>query len=264
MKFILLIIVSAAIFFLIIRYIERQSIFFPIKEIAAAPREAGLQCEDVYFETSDKKRINGWFVPCERAKYTILFCHGNAGNMGHRLEKILAFHNMGFDVFIFDYRGYGKSVGRPHEAGLYKDAFGAYEYLVKTRKIFAENIILYGESIGGGVAIELARKQKVKALITEDTFSSIKEMSGMACPFIPHFAISNKFDSLSKIRHIDSPKLIIHSTDDEIVPFWMGEKLYDASGPPKKFLKIKGSHNTAFFDSEKECTEGMKSFIDNL
>ena len=264
MKLILWIIAFVAIFFLAIRYIERQSIFFPMKGLAATPREVNLPYKDVYFETSDKKRLNGWFVPCENAKYTILFCHGNAGNIGHRLEKILIFHNMGLNTFIFDYRGYGKSEGRPHEAGLYKDAFGAYDYLTEKHKISGNTIILYGESIGGGVAIELASKKKVKALITEDTFSSIKEMSRMAYPFIPHFVFSSRFDSLSKIKHIDSPKLIIHSRDDEIVPFSMGEKLYSAAKPPKKFLEIKGSHNTAFFDSEKEYTEGIKSFIDNL
>jgi len=264
MKLILWIIAFAAILFLAIRYIEKQSIFFPMKGLAATPLEAGLPYEDIYFETSDSKRLNGWFVPCKNAKSTILFCHGNAGNIGHRLEKILIFHDLGLNTFIFDYRGYGKSEGRPHEAGLYKDAFGAYDYLTEKRKISGNDIILYGESIGGGVAIELARGKKVKALITEDTFSSIKEMSAMAYPFIPHFVFSSKFDSLSKIGRIDPPKLIIHSRDDEIVPFYMGEKLFNAAKPPKKFLKIKGSHNTAFLDSGKEYTGGIKSFMDNL
>jgi len=264
MKLILLVIALAAIFFLTIRYIERKSIFFPMKGLAATPLEVNLPYEDVYFETSDKKRLNGWFVPCENAKGTILFCHGNAGNIGHRLEKIVIFHGMGLNTFIFDYRGYGKSEGRPNEAGLYKDAFAAYDYLTGKLRVPAGDIILYGESIGGGVTIELAREKKVKALITEDTFSSIKEMSSMVYPFIPHFAFSSRFDSISKIKNIDSPKLIIHSRDDEIVPYSMGEKLYAAAKPPKKFLKIRGAHNTAFLDSEKEYTEGIRSFIDNL
>ncbi len=264
MKLILCITAFAAVLFLAVRYIERQSMFFPVKGLAATPGEANLEYEDVYFKASDGKRLNGWFVPSENAKATVLFCHGNAGNMGHRLEKILIFHGMNLNTFIFDYRGYGKSEGRAYEAGLYKDAFGAYDYLTEKRNIPENTIILYGESLGGGVVIELAREKKIKALITEDTFSSIKEMSRIAYPFIPHFIFSSKFDSVSKIKSVYSPKLIIHSREDEIVPFYMGEKLYNEAATPKKFLILKGPHNTAFLDSEKEYTEGIKTFINNL
>lgn len=264
MKIILWLIVFAFFFLLAIRYIERKSIFFPMKGITATPEALGLPYEDIYFKTSDNKRLNGWFVPCENGNFTVIFCHGNAGNIGHRLEKILILHNLGLNTFIFDYRGYGKSTGTPYEAGLYKDALGAYKYLTEKRKIPGDDIILYGESIGGAVVIDLASRKKVRALITEDTFSSIKEMSKVAYPFIPHFVFSSRFDCVSKIKDADCQKLIIHSVDDEIVPFYMGEKLYSIAKPPKKFLKIRGSHNTAFFDSEKEYTEGIKSFIDSL
>jgi len=247
-----------------IRYIERHSIYFPMKEVLTSPEAAGLPYEDIYFETSDGKRLNGWFIPNDKAKFTVIFCHGNAGNIGHRVEKLTLLYGLGLNIFIFDYRGYGKSQGSPSESGLYKDAIAAHSYLTEERRIPEDNIILYGESIGGAVIIDLARKARVRALITEETFTSIKDMAKIAYPFLPYFIFSSRFNCISKIGEVESSKLVIHSIDDEIVPFHLGEKLFDAASPPKKFLKIRGSHNTAFLDSEKQFTEGIKSFLDDL
>ncbi len=253
------------IFFLTgIRYIERHSIFFPMREMYATPAQAGLPYEEVYFETSDNKRLNGWFILNKEAKFVILFCHGNAGNISHRIEKMSILHNLGVNIFIFDYRGYGKSQGKPSESGLYRDAEAAYKYLVEERKISKDDIVLYGESIGSAVIIDLAKKADVKALITEEAFTSIKDMAKMAYPFLPHFIFSSRFDCVSKIKDITCDKLIIHSIDDEIVPFYLGERLFDAARPPKKFLRIRGSHNTAFLDSEEQFREGIKAFLEGL
>jgi len=232
-----------------------------MKEITITPKAIGLPYEEIYFKTSDNIRLHSWFISDDKAGFTIIFCHGNAGNISHRLEKITLFHNMGLNVFIFDYRGYGKSEGTPSESGLYKDVDAAYKYLTEEQGISGDNIILYGESIGGAVAINLAAKSDVGALITEETFTSTKDMARIYYPFMPHFIISSKLDSVSKIKNIKSPKLIIHSVDDEIVPFRLGEKLFDAAGPPKKFLKIRGSHNTCFLDSKEQFTEGIRSFL---
>jgi len=247
-----------------IRYIEKHSIYFPMKEFFTSPKTAGLPYEEIYFETSDNKRLNSWFIPNDKAKFTLIFCHGNAGNISHRIEKILLLHKLGLNVFIFDYRGYGKSQGSPCESGLYKDAIAAYNYLTKKREISEDDIILYGESIGGAVAIDLAHKVKVRALITEETFTSIRDMVKVAYPFLPYFIFSSRFNCISKIREVECSKLVIHSIDDEIVPFYLGERLFNAAKPPKKFLKIRGSHNTAFLDSKKQFTEGIKSFLDDL
>ena len=264
MKIFLWLIIAVIIFLVGIRYIERHSIYFPMKDVISNPASVELPYEEVYFDTPDNKRLNGWYIANSKAKFTIIFCHGNAGNISHRLEKILIFYNLGLNIFIFDYRGYGKSIGAPSESGLYEDADAAYNYLTKERRISKDSVILYGESIGGAVAIDLARKTDVGALITEETFTSIKDMSGIAYPFLPYFIFSSRFDALSKIKNVGCPKLIVHSIDDEIVPFRLGEKLFDAARPPKKFLKIRGSHNTAFLESEEQFKEGIKSFLSDL
>lgn len=261
MKLLLWLAVFIIPFIVWIRYVERHSIYFPMKEITNTPLDIGLSYEEVYFNTADNMRLHGWFISNDKAKFTVIFCHGNAGNISHRLEKIEMFYKLGLNTFIFDYRGYGKSGGAPSEPGLYKDADAAHNYLAGERKIIEDNIVLYGESIGGAVAVNLAAKSGVGALITEEAFTSTKDMAKIYYPFIPHFIISSRLDSLSKIKNIKCPKLIIHSVDDEIVPFSLGEKLFNAAESPKKFLKIRGSHNTAFLDSEKEFREGIKSFL---
>lgn len=238
--------------------------FFPMKGIIYTPEVVGLPYEEIYFETSDNKRLNGWFIPAEGAKFTFIFCHGNAGNIGHRLEKLSIFFNLGLNVFIFDYRGYGKSAGSPSEQGFYEDALAAYNYLTAKRKIPKDSIILYGESIGGAVAIDLASKVKPKGVITEETFTSTADMAKMAYFFIPHQIFSSRFNSVSKISDVGCPKLVIHSADDEIVPFDYGEKLFDAARPPKKFLKIRGTHNTAFLESRRQFTDGIRGFLSDL
>ena len=264
MKFVLYVIIFVVLFLAGIRYIERHSIFFPMKEMSSTPKDVGLSYEDIYFTTIDNKKLNGWFIPAHNAEFTLMFVHGNAGNIGHRLEKILLFHVLGLNVFIFDYRGYGKSEGAPSEKGVYKDIDAAYLYLTDKRRIPKDRIILYGESIGGAVAIDLASREEVRGLITEETFSSVKDMAKMAYPVIPHFVFSARFNSVSKIGQVSCPKLIIHSVDDEIVPFYLGEKLLNAAKPPKKFLKVRGSHNTAFFDSKEEFVKGIQSFVNEL
>ncbi|MFH1868452.1 MAG: alpha/beta hydrolase [Candidatus Omnitrophota bacterium] len=260
-KNILIIIIITAALFLYIRYFEKRSIYFPTRPIETTPKHIGLYFEDINFKAADGLKLNGWFVPAKNAKATILFCHGNGGNISHRLEKISMFYKMGLNTFIFDYRGYGKSEGSSSEKGLYRDTEDAYNYLKECGKVDTENIILYGESLGGAVTIDLAAKQRVKAIITEDTFTSVKDMVKVIYPLFPAFILQTKFDSVSKIRDIKCPKLIMHSVDDEIVPFALGEKLFKAAAEPKKFIKLRGGHNTAFFDSEELYTYSIRSFI---
>lgn len=263
-RVILYLLLSVILLLFFVRYIESRSIFFPMKKIEYTPDFANLPFEDVYTTTSDNVEINGWFISKDDAKYTILFCHGNAGNIGHRLEKIIMLRDIGLNVFIIDYRGYGNSEGRPSENGIYLDAKAAYDYLLNTRKIQPEHIILYGESIGGAAVVDLASKVKVGALITEELFSSAKDMARRIYPFLPSFLFGIRFDSLSKIKKIDAPKLIIHSKNDEIVPFDLAKKLYGAAKEPKQFVELIGGHNTAFLDSEEKYVASIKSFIQGL
>ncbi|MFH1593209.1 MAG: alpha/beta hydrolase [Candidatus Omnitrophota bacterium] len=256
--------VSAILFFMLARYVERSNIYFPMRAINTTPDAARLQYEEIYFVTSDNIKLHSWFIPGDKTKKTILFCHGNGGNISHRVEKLLFFHKLGLNTFIFDYRGYGMSKGSPSESGLYEDALAAYRYLINDKKIARDHIIPYGESLGGAVAIELVKREKLKALITEEAFTSVTEMARIVYPFLPRFAISSKFDSISKIGEIDCPKLIIHSVDDEIVPFSLGEALFGAAAPPKQLLEVRGSHNNAFFDSSDKIEKELKAFLDML
>ncbi len=207
------------------------------------PSVIGLPWEDVYFKTRDHVTLNGWFFKNPHARSTIFFAHGNAGNMSDRLFRIKFFYDLGLNVFIFDYRGYGNSEGKPSEAGIYLDALGGYDYLLSRGDVNMNNIILYGASLGGTVVIDLATHREVALLVVESSFSNAVDMAHIHYPFIPSFFLSLKFDSLDKVRQLTVPKLFIHSIEDQVVPYWVGEKLFLAAGDPKEFLKIHGGHN---------------------
>lgn len=243
-----------------LRYIESRSVFYPTKEIGYFPKELGLDFEEVFFKTEDSLELNGWYVPAKDARYTILFCHGNAGNISHRVEKLRFFNEFGANVFIFDYRGYGLSKGRPSESGAYLDVKSAYDYLL-SRKISPEQIIGYGESLGTAVIIDLAEKYKLRALIIDSAMNSAKDMVKTVYPFLPYWIFQSRFDSENKIKAIHIAKLIIHSINDEIVPFKLGKKLYDNAPPPKEFLQIHGGHNSCFFESESILREKIADFL---
>jgi fermentation-respiration switch protein FrsA (DUF1100 family) len=246
--------------FVLFRYIEARILFYPTRALEVFPDQAGLKFREVFFEADDKVKLNGWFVPSDGARHTVLFCHGNAGNISHRLEKIRFFNELGLNVFIFDYRGYGQSQGKPSEKGLYKDIEAAYGYL-RSQGIADDQIIGYGESLGGAVIVELAFRKTMKALILDSTFASIKEMVRNFNPLLPSWVLSSRFDSEAKIRSIRIPKLIIHSLNDEIIPYAQGKKLYAAAGEPKTFLQIRGAHNSNFFESELLLRKGIGDFM---
>jgi hypothetical protein len=260
----LLILLGSFLIFAYIKYVERKGIYYPTKEIDLTPASLGLEYEDIFFKTTDGLKLNGWFIPAETSRGTLLFCHGNAGNIGHRLDKIILFHDLHLDTFIIDYRGYGQSEGAPSENGIYLDAEAGYNYLVNERNIKPEQIILYGESLGCGVIIDLAAKKRVGALIAEGAFSRGKDMAKRIYPFLPSFLFSNSFDCLAKIKKIDAPKLFIHSTDDEIVPYSLARRLYNAADEPKYFAELRGDHNNAFMQSQKEYVSSINSFIKKL
>lgn len=282
MKVIIYITITVVVLIGYIKYIEIHSIFFPLAEIEFTPEFINLTYEDVYIETKDNIKINGWFIPHlpqdriglgqegagfiphPNAKYTILFCHGNAGNIGQRMDKIDLLHQIGTNIFIIDYRGFGRSQGRPSEDGIYIDAQAAYGYLVNIRHIKPENIILYGESLGGAVAVDLASKVKVMALIVEGTFSRGRDMAKRMYPFLPSILFSHKFDSLKKIKEVKVPKLFIHSKDDEIVPLNLAKRLFNAACEPKYFVEMDGGHNEGFLESQGKYTSSIASFIEKL
>ena len=253
--------IYTAVIIIFIRYIESRVIFFPMKGVPSTG--GGITHQDIFFQTEDGKKLHGWYIPApasDRGAPVVLFLHGNAGNLGHRWEKIDILHRLGASVFIFDYRGYGRSEGRPSEKGLYRDTDAAYAYLVE-HGTSPENIILYGESIGGAFAVDLAGRKSVRALILESTFTSIAAMVRRSMPFIPSFILATRLDSLHKIPAVSVPKLIFHSVDDEIVPFEMGKALFEAAVEPKRMVQLRGGHNTAFLDDLENYRSSLAKFI---
>lgn len=240
---------------------ERSRIFYPSFEIETTPGHVRVPYEDVFLTTQDGVRINGWFVPASPLAPTLLFLHGNAGNISHRLTKILAFHQMGLNVLIIDYRGYGRSQGAPSEKGLIRDARAAYDYLLSREDVDPAKMIGYGESLGGAVVIDLAGQRPFAALIIDSTFTSLSDMAKIALPLYPRFLIQNRMDSLRKVKNLTIPKLFMHSPEDQLVPFEMGQRLFKAAAEPKEFLQISGGHNQVMGVSAQTFINGIKSFL---
>jgi fermentation-respiration switch protein FrsA (DUF1100 family) len=248
--------------FLFLRYFERQTLFVPCRDITDTPGSVGLDHQDVSLKTEDGAVIRGWFVPVVGQRSGALyFLHGNGGNLSHRVNKIRFFHDMGFDVFVIDYRGYGRSTGRPTEAGLYRDASTGYDYLEKKRDLSLP-LVVFGESLGSAVAIDLASKKKCDALIVEGAFTSMMDMARRLVPLVPSWALAYKFDSIDKIQKLDVPTLFIHSRNDEIVPFEFGKRLFEASVASKKeFVELTGGHNEAFCAHLDKMRQDIGNFL---
>jgi len=264
MKTILFTITVSLLLFIFIRFLEYKSLYYPLRTIEMTPKQIGLDFENVTLTASDGVKISGWFIPAESPRVTVLLAHGNGGNISHRLEKIRILNDLNANTFIFDYRGYGMSSGRPSEAGLYRDAQTAYEYLINEKHIASREIIGYGESLGGAVIIHLADHHELGGLIIESTFTSVRDMGKTIFPFIPGGLYKTQFNSLSRIQNIRYPKLLFHSRDDEIVPFTMGKRLFEAASNPKRFLELRGGHNDGFLVSEGLFISAIDSFIHSL
>lgn len=241
---------------------QKRMIFYPVREIAATPKYIGLQFEDIILRTKDKVNISAWYIPAAQERAVILFCHGNAGNNSHRLDSIRIFHDLNLSVFIFDYRGYGKSEGSPTEEGTYLDAEAALDFLIQVKHVPSEKIVVFGRSLGGAVAAEVALRRRVGALIIESGFTSVPELGGKYFPFLPIRLLSRySYATENKVSKINVPKLFIHSPHDEIIPFKCGKALYENASPPKEFLEIRGDHNYGFLVSGSIYRDGLDRFI---
>jgi len=261
MKMIITLIVIIVLFLIFVRYLENTSIFYPDRSLAGTPENIGLPFENITISTQDHVKLHGWLIKAPSAKSTLIFFHGNAGNIGGRLGKIDLFHQTGINVLIIDYRGYGKSEGFPTEEGIYNDATAAYDYLLQRDDMRGQNIISYGASLGGVVAIDLATKRAVSCIIVDSTFSSATDMAKRIYPFIPSFLLKTKMDSIGKIKNISAPILFIHSVEDQTVPFELGKKLYDATPGPKEFIEITGTHTDGHIYDGKKIINGIKTFL---
>jgi len=259
--FVIAIFIIFLCFMAYVRYLESITVFHPSHELSATPRQRGLDFENVYLRTKDHCLINGWLMKHPRAASTMLYFHGNAGNMADRLDKVLDFYNLGLNVFIIDYRGYGKSQGKPSEHGIYEDAVVAYDYLAVRPDIARDKIWAYGASLGGVAAIDLSTKRHLVCLIIDSSFSSAADMGKTIYPLIPSFFMQTKMDSAKKIKTITIPKLFFHSPEDRFVPIRLGRKLYDAAPPPKKFIETSGGHNDNHAVSQEVWIQGIREFL---
>jgi fermentation-respiration switch protein FrsA (DUF1100 family) len=235
---------------------------YPERALLTDPGAIGLDFEGVYFETEDGVKLSAWFIPSDNARGAVLFCHGNAGNISHRLESIEIFNQLGLSVFIFDYRGYGQSEGSPTEQGTYQDAEAAWQYLIEKRQVDPSRIIVFGRSLGGAVASWLAQSHQPGALILESTFISIPDIAATVYPYLPvRFLSRFQYNTAEYLGRIDCPVLIVHSRDDEIMPFSHGRQLFEIAREPKELLEIYGTHNEGFITSGKNYEQGLNAFI---
>lgn len=237
-------------------------IFFPDRQIETTPQTWGYDYEEVSFTSSDKLSLHGWYIPRKGASKTLLFLHGNAGNISHRGDSVRIFHQLGLNVLIFDYRGYGRSEGKPSEQGIYLDAHAAWQYLMQTRKLNGQDIIIFGRSLGAAVATHLAADVKPAGLILESVFSSARDMADEIFPVASRLMyVRFDFNSEKLVRRVSSPLLVLHSPEDEIIPFRLGQKVFQSANEPKRFFIMKGDHNNGFLLSQPQYEQAIREFL---
>lgn len=247
---------------------QARQIYFPERPshpVQATPADVGLAYEPLKLHTADGETLDAWFIPAPDARRTLLYVHGNGGNIGHRFDPIGVFHRLGLNVLIFDYRGYGASTGSPDEAGTYADALAAWTYLVQRRHIPPDEIVLFGESLGGAVAAWLAERHAPAALIIYASFTSVQDMAQQLYPLLPaRLLVRYRYDTRDSLARLACPVLIMHSPDDEIIPFSHGQALFRAAHGPKRFLELRGGHNDALLVSREDYARGVAEFLAGL
>lgn len=246
-------------------FMQEKILYYPNiggRELQSSPADIGLEYESVYLLTSDKVRIHSWYVKSARNIGTVLFLHGNAGNISHRLDSLRIFNHLGLSTLIIDYRGYGQSEGTISEQGTYLDAEAAWLYLTEEKKIDPGKIIIFGRSLGGAIAANLAAKNHSAGLIMESVFTSVPDMAAKLYPVFPVRLLCRfQYDSKKSLSKVAIPVLIVHSPDDEIIPFENGKELFAQASEPKTFLQIRGGHNDGFIASGPLYYEGLEKFI---
>lgn len=243
---------AGLLLFVMIRWFEHSQVYHPSRHMETTGAELGRPFDDVRFRADDGVELNGWFFPgntnSARASLAVLVCHGNGGNISHRLDMAEALLSTGVSVFLFDYRGYGRSAGYPSEQGTYQDGEAAYRWL-EQKGFGAKRILLFGESLGGGVAAELANRLPAGGLILQSTFTSITDLGAELFPWLPVRWLAHiKYDILQKLPRITVPVLVMHSRADRLIGFQHGERNFAAANNPKLFCELAGDHNDPLTD----------------
>lgn len=245
---------------------QDRIVYHPTADWEATPGDFGIEFEDVVFRSADGVKLSGWYCPLPDARGTFLLCHGNGGNISHRMDSIATMHAMGYSIFVFDYRGYGRSEGRPSEEGTYADARAAWEYLTEQQDIDPGSIVVHGRSLGGAVASWLAGEVQPACLILEAASTSVADVGHDMYPFFPGVLIRllsrYEYNTAGHLADVRCPVLIVHAREDEMIPFSHGRELLEAAGEPKAFLELDGGHNDGFVVSGVRYQREVSAFVD--
>lgn len=247
-------------------FLAQRWLIFPVShEMGRTPDQAPyrMKYDDLNLPVSNGKMTNAWFIPADNAKWTVLFCRGNGGTLSDWVDAGHLFHTIGVNVLLFDYGGYGRSTGKPSESRLYEDGRAAWRWLTEERKIPANQIVIIGHSIGGGVASQLATEVKPAALVLQSTFTSLPDIAQESLPYFPvKPLVRDRFMTKNKLASITCPLLIVHSPDDSMIPIAHGRALFALAHEPKQFLEIRGDHNDGML--RPAYMQGIEQFIKTL
>lgn len=241
---------------------QSRRIYRPLREIITHPDAHGYAYEAVTLRSADGTRLCAWYVPNPDARRVLMFFHGNTRNISHCMDSIALFHRLGYSVFLFDYRGYGDSEGRPEENGTYLDAQAAWEYLLRERALSPDDIVMLGRSLGAAIASWLVARHTPRALVIESTFTSLPAVAADHHPWLPTRMLTRyRYPVDEHLRAARCPVLIVHSRDDEIVPFHHAQRLYEIAPGPKEFLEIEGMHFNGYRTSGAKYEAGLAAFL---
>ena len=244
---------------------QKHMVFYPVSKLYQTPAQWNLDYEDVTLQTADHVQLHGWYIPRQQSENVLLFFHGNAGNISHRRESIELFHQLGLNVFIIDYRGYGQSEGSPSERGLYRDANAAWRYLTEEKGFDPENVIIFGRSLGGVAAAKLASGVQARGLILESTLSSARDFASAVFKILSRLVVMRyDFNIAQYIQRVNYPVLVLHSPEDEIMPFHLGRKVFELANEPKHFVRMRGGHNNGFLLSQPEYQQQLDRWLKSL
>jgi fermentation-respiration switch protein FrsA (DUF1100 family) len=266
-KFLLIFAAGYGLLLAVVYLVQSRMLYLPNtpgRDLVMTPADAGMEFDDITLETDDGVGLHGWFIP-GRSSRVLIFFHGNAGNISHRLGSISQFHNLGLSVLIIDYRGYGRSGGRPTEDGMYRDAEAAWQYFVADRGLAPGDIIIFGRSLGASVAAKLATLHTPLALIVESSFTSVPEIAADIYPWLPVRLLSRlSHATRDYVGEVRCPVLVIHSHDDEIIPFSHGLAIFEAAPEPRTIVALHGSHNDAHLVDVQTYLRALSGFLGGL
>jgi pimeloyl-ACP methyl ester carboxylesterase len=244
---------------------EKRLIYYPAKTLDVTPTALSLPFEEIQIDVEPGVRIHGWFIPAATgpSRATVLFSHGNAGNIADRLDRVASLRDLNVDFLLYDYRGFGRSTGDPDEEGTYRDGRAAWDHLVKKRSVDPARVVLMGESLGCAISIQLALEHKAAGLVLEAPFASIRHMAGAIYPYLPlGYFVRTRYDNLAKIERLSMPLLVVQGTRDEVIPVAQGRMVFAAAPEPKRFLAIEGAHhNDVYVIGGKVYRDALSEFI---